>query len=186
MAKKSLPNLGYNPPPLQTPLTAETPDMQGVPYQQRGGPPRAQVHQAWGTFHANTYQQICLTKFSRTILLNNLAVANPCANVITVHQIGWGTRLTAILTSTISADLTVVFTKGSDIMTITVPHGTAINTPVIVPIAGILFQDQEVIVPKITASGGDTAALPIVAVTVEWNLVQSQSINQTPPTGDQN
>jgi len=175
MAQKSLPNLGLSPAPIQTPLLDKT--VAGVP---AGSPPNGSgMTTAWNVFHSNVYQQLCLIKILRTLLLSNLAVANPCANVITVEAAGWGNRIVGTLTQTISADLTVTFTKGSDVMTMTIPAATAINTPVVQSITGIQFNDKEVIIPAVTASDGSTATFAKVAFSVEWNAVQSQSVTGT-------
>lgn len=180
MPQKSLPNLGLSPAPIQTPVLQSSLARPAPGLPTVGGPAEGSgLSTVWNKFHHDVYQQLCQDKVIRTLLLSDLTIANPCGNVITVQQQGWGNRIVGTLTQTIAADLVVTFTKGADVMTITIPAATPINTPVVQSITGIQFQDKEVIVPAITASDGSTASIPIAALSVEWNAVQSQSVSGT-------
>lgn len=176
MAKVSLPVLGLSPPPLATPMHSEEVSQFGTPYQDRNGPPSGTIAVQWAAFHNGVYFYMCKIKLLRTLLLADLTVANPCGPIQDVYQDGWGNRICAILTAAISADLVVVFTKGADVMTITIPSATAIGVEVVQDITGLQFTKGETLIPQITVSDGTVNDAYIVELTVEWNLVQSEQV----------
>ncbi len=107
----------------------------------------------------------------RTILLRDTTIANHATDDVTVYSTGTATRLVGVLRDAITADLTIQIVKnGTTIMTATIPHTTAVDTPItFTSFSSTAFTDGDVLSVNITASDGLIDYRGVAAYTLQWS-----------------
>jgi hypothetical protein len=110
--------------------------------------------------------------FQRTLLLKDTIVGNDIADHVTIYEPGTATQIVGVLRQTITSPLTVrVKKEGANLVTITIPSSTAIDTPVISTafVAGQeVFAEGEVLTWDITASDNSQDKYGVASFTLEW------------------
>ena len=119
--------------------------------------------------------------FQRTLLLKDTTVGNDIADHVAVYgattgQSSTAKRLLAVLRKAITSDLTVRInlyksdgTSLGVVGTYTIPHTTAINTPVVsTTFTTSALPDESVLTWDVTASDGSIDGDGIASFTLEW------------------
>ena len=157
MAKTPIPRV-----PIQTPMFEQGPD----------GAPR--LTRTWIIFFEKLQQRGIGAgggPYVRTLLIKNTAVGTDVADHVPIWVAGTAVRVVGVLRNAITSDLTVrVNLDGSPLITLTIPHTTAVDTPVVktATFTPTSFDDLAVLSWDITASDGSTDPKGVCSLTVEW------------------
>lgn len=108
--------------------------------------------------------------YIRTLLLKDTTVGNDIADHVPIYVAGTAMRIVGVLRKAITADLSVrVNLDGTTLTTLTIPHTTAVDTPVVgtspTPPA---LADLAVLSWDVTASDGSSDAAGVCSITVQW------------------
>ena len=154
MAKTPVPRV-----PIQTPMFEQGPD--GA----------ARLTRTWIIFLERlTHLAGGGGPYVRTLLLKDTTVANDVADHVPIWVAGGAIRAIAVLRKAITADLQVrVNLDGAHILTLTVPHTTAVDKPVTsAAFTTKDFGDIAVLSWDVLASDGSKDAGGVCSLTVEW------------------
>ena len=118
--------------------------------------------------------------FAAELSLKDLTVGNDIAPHAIVYHAGATTRGLAVLRKIITADLTVRILQNTvEIVTITIPATTAINTVLEFAVATgspavcAVFADKDVLSADILESDGQTDKNGIATITIEWSSTEA-------------
>jgi hypothetical protein len=114
--------------------------------------------------------------YQRTLLIKNAAVGDNIADVVPVYVRGGAVRVIGVLRTAITEDLVVRirYKKPDDatiyeLITLTIPAATAINTPVTsTTFVKRALADKVCLIWDITASDNSTDAGGVASVTLQW------------------
>lgn len=108
--------------------------------------------------------------YIRTLLLKDTTIGNDIADHVPIYVAGPAMRIIGVLRKVIASDLTVrVKLNGSTLTSLTIPHTTPVDTPVVgtSPTPPTLA-DLAVLSWDVTASSGETDIDGVASITVQW------------------
>ena len=108
--------------------------------------------------------------YVRTLLLKDTTVKNDVADHVPIWQAGAMVRVIGVLRKVIVSDLKIrVNLDGTNLVTLTIPAATAIDTPVVAEApSGQDVADLAILSWDVLASDGASDAAGIASLTVEW------------------